>query len=77
MQWQAVLSVSAIAAKELINENFNFYGKFLNGQKALRPRWKECVASIDTHLGEARGVVASLMIILIYIANENYFHLKN
>lgn len=55
LKWYTLHSVANFSYKELIKENFNFYGKFLNGQKAMKPRWKTCVASIDTHLGEALG----------------------
>lgn len=55
LKWYAVHSVAEYSSNALITENFNFYGKFLNGQKAPRPRWKDCVSSIDTFLGEALG----------------------
>lgn len=55
LKWYTLHSVANFSFKELIQESFNFYGKFLNGQKAMKPRWKTCVSSIDTHLGEALG----------------------
>jgi putative endopeptidase len=38
-----------------VQENFNFYGKTLNGTETLRPRWKRCVDYTDGDLGEALG----------------------
>jgi len=55
LKWYTLHSVASFSFKELIQENFNFYGKFLNGQKSMKPRWKVCVASVDSHLGEALG----------------------
>ncbi len=38
-----------------VNENFDFYRKYLLGAKELRPRWKRCVQYVDEQLGEALG----------------------
>ena len=38
-----------------VNENFNFFGRTLAGQKELQPRWKRCVAAVDSDLGESLG----------------------
>ncbi|HET9742519.1 MAG TPA: M13 family metallopeptidase, partial [Terriglobales bacterium] len=35
--------------------NFDFYGKFLTGQKELETRWKRCERLTDRGLGEALG----------------------
>jgi endothelin-converting enzyme/putative endopeptidase len=36
-------------------EDFAFYGKVLQGQKELEPRWKRCVAQVDQGLGHILG----------------------
>ncbi len=38
-----------------VNENFDFYRKYLRGAKELQPRWKRCVQYVDDQLGEALG----------------------
>ena len=38
-----------------VNENFDFYRKYLHGAKELAPRWKRCVEWVDDELGEALG----------------------
>ena len=38
-----------------VNENFEFYRKYLRGAKELQPRWKRCVQYVDDQLGEALG----------------------
>ena len=40
-----------------MNENFDFYGRKLSGQKELRARWKRCAQSTDFNLGEALGQI--------------------
>lgn len=42
--------------KAFADENFNFFGKYLSGQKERQPRWKTCVQTVDGHLGEALGM---------------------
>jgi endothelin-converting enzyme/putative endopeptidase len=38
-----------------VDEDFDFYRKYLRGAKELQPRWKRCVRYIDRDLGEALG----------------------
>jgi putative endopeptidase len=38
-----------------VQENFDFYLKFLRGAKEMQPRWKRCVQFTDRDLGEALG----------------------
>jgi predicted metalloendopeptidase len=42
---------------DLVQENFNFYAKTLNGVKARKPRYKTSMTSVDNALGEALGQV--------------------
>jgi predicted metalloendopeptidase len=38
-----------------VQENFDFFGRYLNGQQQLQPRWKRCVSLTDRLLGEDLG----------------------
>ena len=40
-----------------VDENFDFYRKYLRGAKEQQPRWKRCVSYTDRNLGEALGQV--------------------
>jgi putative endopeptidase len=40
-----------------VQENFDFYSKYLRGAKEMQPRWKRCVQFTDRNLGEALGQV--------------------
>ena len=55
LSWQYVSASATKLPKAFVDENFDFYGRTLSGAKESRPRWKRCVASTDTELGEALG----------------------
>jgi len=55
LRWHVVHGTAALLSKAFVEENFRFYGKALNGEKELRPRWKRCIASADHAMGEALG----------------------
>lgn len=57
LRWQLVHTQTDSLPKTFQNENFNFYGKTLQGAKEIHPRWKRCVAAVDGDLGEALGKV--------------------
>ena len=40
-----------------VQENFEFYRKYLRGAKEMQPRWRRCVQYADYNLGEALGQV--------------------
>jgi putative endopeptidase len=54
----ACLSGNAgLLPKAIDEENFNFYGRILNGQPEQRARWKRAVDAVSGALGEAIGQV--------------------
>jgi predicted metalloendopeptidase len=55
LRWQLIHAAAPYLSSAFVNENFNFYGKALAGQKELRPRWKRVEAATDDLLGEALG----------------------
>jgi putative endopeptidase len=46
---------ASVLPKAFDRENFDFYGRILNGQPAQRPRWKRAVQATNAALGEAIG----------------------
>ncbi len=56
LTWNIVHDAAPMLPKAFVDENFDFYGKTLTGQKELRPRWKRCVSFSDGSLGEALGI---------------------
>ena len=55
LRWQTVASAAPFLSSDFVNENFNFYGRTLNGQKEMRPRWKRARGWVDNFVGEALG----------------------
>jgi putative endopeptidase len=62
-QWQAWMSVrvtSNVASylnDDMVERNFDFYGRTLSGTPQLRERWKRGVALVEGVLGEAIGKI--------------------
>src|SRR5216683_522719 len=57
VRWHLVHADAPFLSASFLNENFDFYGKTLQGKKELRPRWKRCTDEVDAGLGEALGQV--------------------
>ncbi len=55
LRWHLVHANAANLSSAFLNENFAFYGKTLQGQQELKPRWKRCTEYVDDYLGEALG----------------------
>jgi putative endopeptidase len=55
LRWHLLYSHAAHLSEPFVNENFAFYGKTLQGQEELKPRWKRCTEDVDEYLGEALG----------------------
>ncbi len=56
LRWMAVNSAAPFLPKTFADENFEFFGKYLSGQKERQPRWKICVQNTNGNLGEALGM---------------------
>jgi putative endopeptidase len=57
LRWHLVHDAADALSTAFVNENFNFYGKTLNGTREIQPRWRRCVVATDQNLGEALGEV--------------------
>lgn len=57
IRWHVAHSRAPFLSSAFVNENFEFYRKYLRGAKELQPRWKHCVEYVDGDLGEALGQV--------------------
>ena len=45
MIWHYVSSKRPLLSKPFVDENFDFYSRYLTGAQELQPRWKRCVQS--------------------------------
>lgn len=55
LRWMVLNSSASSLSKPFVDENFNFFSRYLQGTKEQQPRWKRCVAATDRALGEALG----------------------
>ncbi|MBI3364756.1 MAG: M13 family metallopeptidase [Ignavibacteriae bacterium] len=55
LRWHLIHDAADLLSSSFVNENFNFFGKTLNGVKELKPRWKRCLQTVDGNIGEALG----------------------
>jgi putative endopeptidase len=55
LRWRVVHAAAPFLPNAFVNEDFEFYGRALEGAKELQPRWKRCVGFADDRLGEAVG----------------------
>jgi len=46
---------SPYLSSNFVEENFDFYRKYLRGAQEMQPRWKRCVQYVNYGLGEALG----------------------
>ena len=54
-RWHTIHGSAENLPKAFFDENFDFFGKTLQGQKEPEPRWKQCSSMTDRALGEAVG----------------------
>ncbi len=57
LRYHLLTAVARSLPHQFDEENFDFYGRILNGQPEQRPRWKRCSTAVDGALGEALGKV--------------------
>ena len=55
LRWHLVDAAAAALPKAFAEEDFNFNGRVLSGQKEQQDRWKRCVRMTDTSLGGLLG----------------------
>lgn len=55
LRWKVVREAAPWLSEPFATESFNFWQKYLGGQKEQQVRWKRCVRLTDAELGEALG----------------------
>ena len=54
-KWNLISSTASYLSDEIANESFDFYGKFMRGQKEQRERWERVLDATNGALGNAIG----------------------
>ncbi len=57
LKWNVINRASAYLNNEIVQANFDFYGKVIRGTKEMRPRWERVLSSTNSVMGEAIGKV--------------------
>jgi endothelin-converting enzyme/putative endopeptidase len=57
LRWQMLHGNANGLSEAFVKENFDFYGRTLEGAQEMEPRWRRCVRAVDGNLGEALGEV--------------------
>jgi putative endopeptidase len=55
LAWQVIRSSAPYLSADIVEANFDFYGRTLTGTPELRARWKRGVSLVEGALGEAVG----------------------
>jgi putative endopeptidase len=55
LRWHLIDSTAPSLNSAVVNANFDFFGRYLEGKKEQLPRWKRCAQYTDASLGEAVG----------------------
>jgi len=57
LRWKLISATSPYLSSDLEKEHFDFYGRKLNGQQEMEPRWKRVLDAENEAIGEAIGRV--------------------
>src|SRR5690606_30236680 len=57
LKWAAIDNAAVYLNEEMDKQNFEFYGKTLNGMQKQQPRWRRAVNEVNGALGEIVGEV--------------------
>lgn len=55
LRWSVLKAAATYLSTPFVNASFEFNGKFMNGAKVLRPRWKRIMGAENNALGELIG----------------------
>ncbi len=55
LTWNVLDSYANYLHEDIVNQNFEFYGKVLSGTQEIQPRWKRVLNNTSGRLGEAIG----------------------
>ncbi len=55
LRWRVIDVNAPLLSKVFVDEDFEFNGAYMSGQKEIEPRWKRCVQYTDRNLGMALG----------------------
>ncbi len=57
LNWQVLNGFASYLTEDIAKQDFEFYGKSIDGQQEQKPRWKRGVSVVNSNLGEIIGKV--------------------
>jgi predicted metalloendopeptidase len=57
LRWKLLAAAAPSLSSKFVDENFDFFGRTLEGTPQNLPRWKRCVAATDSAIGMALGKI--------------------
>jgi putative endopeptidase len=57
LKWNILRESAGALSSPFVNEAFDFNGKFMTGAKAMQPRWKRIIGTINGTMGELLGQI--------------------
>ena len=57
LKWNVIQTASNFMNNEIVQANFDFYGKVIRGTEQMKPRWERVLGSTNRVMGEAIGKV--------------------
>jgi putative endopeptidase len=55
LSWNLINNMAPYLNSKFVEQNFDFYGKFMGGAKVMRPRWRRVLGTTNRTMGEALG----------------------
>ncbi len=55
MQWDAILHAANYLSDDVVQANFDFFGKTMSGRKENYPLWKRSTSQVESKMGEILG----------------------
>lgn len=57
MEWGQIMSAAGYLSDEIVQANFDFFGKTMSGRKENHPLWKRATSQVESQLGQALGKI--------------------
>ena len=57
MEWGQIMSAAPYLSDEIVQANFDFFGKTMSGRKENHPLWKRATSQVESQMGQALGKI--------------------
>ena len=54
-EWDVILSAASYLSDDVVEANFDFFGRTMSGRKENHPLWKRATSQVESQMGEALG----------------------